>query len=75
MVKNSVSFFDCKIVILDYNFCGKQIFMFSEIVYSYDGKKLDWVMGLNVWMDNFQELKFDSVGVRNYDFIILGVFV
>lgn len=73
-IKNSVSFFDRKIAIPDYNFRGKQISTFSEIAYSQDGKKSDWVTGVNAWTDNFQEPKPDSVGARNYDLTTLGVF-
>lgn len=72
--KNSVSFYDRKIAIPDYNFIGKQLSSYSEITYNRDGEKSDWVTGVNAWTDNFQEPQPDSIGKRNYNLTTIGAF-
>lgn len=73
-LKNSVSYFDRKIAVPNYNFHGKQVSTFSEIAYNREGKKSDWVTGLNAWTDYFQEPQPDSVGARNYNLTTVGAF-
>ncbi|MFT2008685.1 TonB-dependent receptor [Pontibacter sp. 13R65] len=73
-VKNSLSFFDRNIAVPVYNFAGKQSASFSEVAYSLNTKKMDWVLGANLWTDNFSEQSADAVGPRNYHSTIVGFF-
>lgn len=54
-IKNSVSFFDRKLSIPDFNFDGKQTNTFTEINYHRTSKKTDWIIGANLYSSNFDE--------------------
>ncbi|NDK55623.1 TonB-dependent receptor [Pontibacter fetidus] len=73
-VKNSISLFNREIAVPDYDFDGKQVSSFSEVAYSLNNKKTDWVVGANLWTDKFSEQSADAVGARNYDITTIGVF-
>jgi len=72
--KNSVSYFNRKIQIPDYAFDGTQIASFTEATYSNTKEKTEWVAGVNLWTDNFQEKQLDTLAKRNYDLITVGAF-
>jgi iron complex outermembrane receptor protein len=72
--KNSVSYFNRKIRIPDYNFDGTQIATFSEASYTKVGEKTEWVLGGNLWTDNFQERQVNTFPLRNYNQTTFGVF-
>lgn len=72
--KNSFSFFDRDIVVPGYNFEGKQTSSFSEVAYSLNNDRSDWVMGANVWTDQFREQNAETVGARDYHNTIVGAF-
>lgn len=54
-IKNSISFFDRKLTIPDFNFDGKQTNTFTEITYNRASKKTDWLFGANLYTSNFDE--------------------
>jgi iron complex outermembrane receptor protein len=73
--KNSYSFFNRKISIPDYVFDGRQQATFTEASYTNSQEKSEWVTGLNLWTDNFQEKQLTAFQLRNYEQMTLGVFV
>lgn len=73
--KNSVSYFNRKIAIPQYNFDGTQLASFSEAAYSSSKEKSEWIVGLNLWTDNFQEKQIDTLPLRNYQLITTGAFI
>lgn len=73
--KNSVSYFNRKITIPQYSFDGKQLASFSEATYSNSKEKSEWIIGLNLWTDNFQEKQIDTLPLRNYNLITTGAFI
>ncbi|MHA6250275.1 TonB-dependent receptor [Pontibacter sp. CAU 1760] len=73
-VKNSVSFFSRDILVPAYDFHGKQVSSFSEVAYSQNNEKSDWVVGANLWTDSFTEQEPDALGARDYNNTILGAF-
>ncbi len=73
-VKNSISLFNREIAVPDYEFNGKQTASFSEVAYSTNREKLNWVIGANLWTDKFTEEQAGAVGERNYDNTIVGAF-
>ncbi|TAF32060.1 MAG: TonB-dependent receptor [Cytophagales bacterium] len=73
--KNSVSYFNRKIRIPDYDFDGTQTAIFSEASYTKVGEKTEWVLGGNLWTDNFQENQLDTFRLRNYNQRTFGAFV
>jgi iron complex outermembrane receptor protein len=70
--KNAINYFDRKLTSGDYVFHGIQKASFSEFNYRMDGEGLDWVLGANVWTENFEEV--DPVLDRSYDLQTLGIF-
>ncbi|SFG86501.1 TonB-dependent receptor [Pontibacter chinhatensis] len=73
-VKNSLSFFDRDIAVPGFDFDGKQTASFSEVAYNLDRERMDWVIGANLWTDNFSERSAEAVGARDYDNTIVGAF-
>lgn len=74
-LKKSYSFFNRKISIPDYVFDGKQQATFTEASYTNSKEKSEWVVGLNLWTDNFQEKQLDTFQLRDYNQITFGAFV
>jgi iron complex outermembrane receptor protein len=75
-IRNSYSYFGRKITIPDYIFDGVQNGTFSEINYSYAGDKTEWVVGANLWTDDFKENRaHENKALRDYNQTTSGVFV
>lgn len=74
-VKNSVSYFDRSINLPVYRFSGVQISGYSEVNYSYNSEKTDWVAGINYLTDNFNEDKNSNFPLRSYNYQTIGGFV
>lgn len=74
-IKNSLNYFNRGITIPAYSFEGKQQASFSEATYANHGEKFEWVAGLNLWTDDFTEVKKSSVILRNYNQVTYGAFV
>lgn len=74
--KNSISYFDRKLIIPDYHFNGNQISSFTEAMYSlHKNEKSDWQIGANHYLEQFTEDNTDSLPVRNYTHNTIGGFV
>jgi iron complex outermembrane receptor protein len=73
--KNSISYYDRTIEISSFKFSGIQLSSFSEFNYNHKSQKSEWVAGLNLWTDKFNQNKFDSTKVVDYNYTTLGVFV
>jgi len=74
-VRNSVSYFDRGIVIPNYAFQGEQIASFSEINWTKENEKTDWIIGTNFVTDNFIEnTEISSVPPRGYEYLTTGIF-
>lgn len=74
-IKNSLSYFNREISIPDYTFDGIQAASFTEISYNNKTEKSEWIGGINIWTDNFQEVSKDAFLLRNYNQVTLGAFV
>lgn len=74
-VKNSVSYFNRALTIPDYAFDGKQVNTFSEANYTRQGEKAEWVTGVNVWTEQFQERALQPFPLRDYHQHTFGAFV
>ncbi|HXL56339.1 MAG TPA: TonB-dependent receptor, partial [Chitinophagaceae bacterium] len=74
-LKNSVSYFNRIINSNGYTFNGTQYSTFSEATYVHNKGKSDWVTGVNVLTDQFQEKPSTPVIVRNYNQTTFGAFV
>ncbi len=73
--KNSLSYYDRTIEIPGYKFSGVQLSSFSEATYNHKGEKSEWISGLNLWTDKFNQNKSDVLEVVDYDHITFGAFV
>lgn len=54
-LKNSFSFFDREIETGDYIFAGKQFASYNEASVVFGTDKMEWVGGLNLWVDRFEQ--------------------
>lgn len=73
-IKNSVGFFKRDMDMRDYTFSGKQFTSFSEISWQHKTRKLEWILGVNEWTDNFDEDEQESFPSRDYQQFTLGAF-
>lgn len=73
--KNSVSYYDRTIEIPNYKFSGIQLSSFFEAAYNHKVEKSEWITGLNLWTDQFNQHQFYTSNVVNYNHTTIGVFV
>ena len=73
--KNSVGYYDRTIEIPSYEFSGIQLSSFSELTFNYKGEKTEWVTGLNLWSNKFDQNKIDTSTVVDYNHTTFGAFV
>lgn len=74
-LKNSITYFKRNIGVPNYSFEGTQISTFSELSYTRTNQKTEWVTGLNLWTDKFNEKKLTDFQLRNYNQTVMGVFL
>lgn len=74
-LKNSYSRFNRAIQIPSFAFKGVQQSTYSEITYSNNLERTDWVMGANLVTDDFDEEKQSSNSLRDYHYNTIGAFV
>lgn len=72
--KNSIGLFNRQIALRDYNFDGQQLSSFSELVYSAEDNGSDWIFGLNLLTDKFDDDK-NITRPRSYDDLTAGIFI
>lgn len=73
--KNSITNFARSIGMSNYNFSGQQIASYSEITYLLPKEKTEWVTGLNVWTDQFNESANSNLNKRDYFQTTIGAFI
>jgi len=73
--KNSISYYHRTIEIPTFKFSGDQLSSFSEATYNNKSEKSEWITGLNIWTDKFDQNKFDTSKVVNYDYTTFGAFI
>lgn len=74
-VKNSVTLFRRKIEIPTYRFDGDQWSSFTEVSYRSTLDKTEWVGGLNVWTEHFDEHKVSTIDPRDFSINTFGAFI
>lgn len=74
-LKNSITYFKRNIGVPNYSFEGTQISTFSELSYTRTNQKTEWVTGLNLWTDKFNEKKLTDFQLRDYNQTVMGVFL
>ncbi|SDB50167.1 iron complex outermembrane recepter protein [Flavobacteriaceae bacterium MAR_2010_188] len=73
--KNSISYYDRTIEIPDFIFSGDQISTFSELSYIYKDEKSEWITGLNLWSDQFNQNELNFSEAVDYQHTTVGAFV
>ena len=74
-IRNSVSYYDRSIGLPSYLFSGTQVSSYSEVNYSRNGEKADWVLGVNFLTDRFNENHKSATASRDYSHNTIGAFV
>lgn len=74
-LKNSFSFFDREIATGDYAFSGKQFASYNEASVVLDAGNMEWIGGLNLWVDRFEQDMISETPVVDYEHLTYGVFV
>lgn len=74
-VKNSFTFFDRSIEVPEHLFRGRQWASFSEVSVSHGGGGGDWVGGLNLWTDRFDDRTAQEAPSRDVSSRVFGSFL
>lgn len=74
-VKQSISYFNRNLSTPGYVFEGKQVNSFTEANYSRHGETAEWVAGINVWNEEFDEAPHSNTAVRSFKQNTVGVFL
>ena len=75
IMKNSLNYFNRTIDTKSFSFNGVQKASFSELNYVTEKGKLDWVVGLNLWTDQFDENPTTDLLDRSSAQNVAGTFV
>lgn len=73
--KNSVSYYDRTIQIPTYKFSGVQLSSFTEATYNYKNQNSEWITGLNILSDKFNQNKLDLSKGIDYNLMTFGGFI
>ncbi len=74
-LKNSISYYDRSIEIPDFKFSGVQFSSFSEATFTRQKEKTEWILGLNLWTDTFNQDPLGLTDIVDYRHITSGVFI
>lgn len=74
-LKNSLSHFDRVVEIPEYRFEGIQNSTYTELNYINNNEKAEWIVGLNLWTDDFAEEQLTATPLRNYNQTTFGAFI
>lgn len=72
--KASGTYYDRVMDVPGYKFDGSQVSTFAEAAFAQTGKKHEWVAGLNLWTEEFNEKHAGIVGKRDYTQTVAGAF-
>lgn len=75
VLRNSVNYFDRNLQIPGFSFSGTQISSFSEVHVLGATESADWVTGLNLWTEDFDQQNTSLTLAHDYDSHTLGGFV
>ena len=73
--KNSISYYDRSIEIPSYRFAGVQVLSFSEATYNHKTKNSEWITGLNLWTDKFNQNQLGGSRLVDYTHSTWGALV
>ncbi len=73
--KNSFSYYDRKIEIPGFIFSGTQSSSFTEATYTVSRRNHEWIIGLNLWTDQFRQDNTDTSQAVDYRYTTFGPFI
>jgi iron complex outermembrane receptor protein len=74
-IKNSINRFQRAIEAPAYAFNGTQTGSFTELTYSSHGEKFEWISGINLYTDKFEEQYINPPLLRDYEELTIGGFI
>lgn len=74
VLRNSLAYYDRRITMPNYNFSGTQFSSYTELNYSLQADRADWVAGLNFITDQFTEDRRATNALRSYRYHTIGAF-
>ena len=74
-LKNSLNFFKRSVEVPDFTFAGKQFSSFSEGNISWYGENVEWITGLNLWTDRFDQSEGEAGQDLGFANATIGAFV
>lgn len=74
-IKNSLSYFNRVLSIPGYTFNGTQYSTFTEANFNARNDKLEWIGGVNLLTDRFNEKPLSAFALRNYNQVTAGAFI
>ena len=75
IIKNSYNYFKRITSLPQYVFNGKQHGTFAEAAYAVHDNKIEWITGLNLVTDKFNEVKTTDTPLRDYEQLTFGAFL
>ena len=72
--RNSINSYQQAINMMDYSFSGEQISSFSEAHIVGAAPRLDWVVGVNLWTENFEQKSIAAPLALDFNSQTAGVF-
>ena len=73
--KNSINTFSSTLSLPGYIFGGKQTGTYSELSYNISNRNIEWIVGANLWTDQFKENTPTIEQKRDYMLNTVGVFL
>jgi iron complex outermembrane receptor protein len=73
--KNSINYYRRNINLVNYAFIGRQLGTYSEASFYQRRENSEWIAGLNLLTDHFEEQKLSTIALRNYTQTTAGAFV
>ncbi|GAB5410432.1 MAG: TonB-dependent receptor [Balneolaceae bacterium] len=74
-LKNSLNFYDRSVEIPDFLFSGNQTSSFSEANISIVEESTEWIAGINLWTDNFDQTEGSPSSDLSFSDAVVGAFV
>lgn len=74
-IKNSFSFFERSIEIPNYRFSGDQLASFTEASYTFGEDAMEWIGGVNLWIDKFTQDEGSAARPVDYNHVTYGAFI
>ncbi len=73
--RNSFNNYSRKVLIPTFSFDGVQNSCFSDINYQNKGEKTEWITGINLWTDQFNQQNISTTKALDFQYTTVGGFI